>query len=144
MSSLYLFSHLAPRQTVWILLVLRFGPKFYLQEDSKSVAEDEGDVTESEHDLVKERWLQSQAGISQHTLDSKEETFSEKSEQQRVSFIQAGFPESLTTEDLIPSRSSVHTLGSTRSTAGDSVATASERRRSRHRSSTYDPPTFHS
>ena len=137
-------------QTVWILLVLRYGPKFYLQHDSDSVAgDDKGDgVEESEHDLVKERWLHQQATeiqSSEPTLD-KEETLSERSEQQsRVSFVHAGFPESLTTEDQAPSRLSVHsTLGSiARSTTTDSSQITSSARR-RHRSSQYDPPTFHS
>jgi hypothetical protein len=108
--------------------------------------EEEGGIEESEHDLIQERWPQGHASPkdqSDHLLD-KEETLSERSEQPRVTVIQAGFPESLTTEDRAPSRTSVQTFGSVaRSITTDSSQITSSTRR-RHRPSQYDPPTFHS
>lgn len=127
-----------------ILLVLRFGPKFYLQEDSDSVEDDgggdEGGMTESEHDIVTQRWLEAQEGSD--NMLAKEETLSERSEHRHasVSFVQPSFPEFLTGEDR---KSSAHTMGSLSRSVTDSVVTQSaERRRRRH--SQYEPPTFHS
>lgn len=126
-----------------ILLVLRFGPTFYLQDDSdievEGEEEEEDGTLESERDLVRERWLQgggststlqTRGGDDEHSLDA-----SLRSEQ-RVTFVQAGFPEALTSEDR---RSSVHTVGSS-SRAGSVVSRADRLRRQ----SQYEPPTFHS
>jgi hypothetical protein len=127
--------------------VLRFGPKFYLQEDSDSVddvEEDEGEeevasiASEGERDIVKERWLIQEPSVKL----PREESFSEHRKEE-VSFqLQPSFPESLTSEDYNP-RSSVHTLGSLSRSMVDSAVTSSERRRRRQHSA-YEPPTFHS
>lgn len=61
-----------------ILLVLRFGPKFYLQDDSESEIDEEEEVeevenlVESKRNMARERWLQQQGG-STTTLQTKGE-----------------------------------------------------------------------
>lgn len=124
-----------------ILLVLRFGPSFYLQGDSES-DEDEFEHEEeqaqeevTEHDAMTERWLAAQS-VERDVSSSlrNEEGLSTDHSSSLRSFVAPSFPEALSSEDYVPSHPPSSNL------SGSERSRGVRRRRSVH----YEPPTFHS
>lgn len=134
-----------------ILLVLRFGPKFFWLQDDESEEGDNEDEEEdkSEADAKMSSFRREEYLRSAHTTHSLGTQDSAPMPERRVVF-EAGFPQSLTAEDapsLLSARSAYFegSVGSVRHAMEGSV-TSPQRRSSlkRRRSSVHlNRPTFH-
>jgi hypothetical protein len=143
-------------QTVLILLVLRYGPKFFGLEDDEfdedveeEVEENEAQDDAKEHSFHKEEDLHSMED-SMHTRESvfTRDSLRESRPERRVVF-EAGFPQSLTTDDAPPLsvfQSQTSSFSFVRQAVEGSITTppqAMRRRRSSIHLNRSNRPTFH-